>query len=105
MIDLTFFLAVYGAALALTVLQAGEPYRWAGERVDRWVLRRKNNAENPGPFTTLTNCPACTSFWVGLPSAYFWHSPSGFFVADAFACVGIVWMIHVTLTKLGQKEM
>lgn len=103
MIDFTFFLAVYGAALALTVLQAGALYRRVGSLIDRLVLRRA--PDQPGPFTVLTNCPACTSFWIGLPAAYFWHSPSGMFVADAFACVAISWIIHVTLVRLGQNDL
>lgn len=56
----------------------------------------------------FSQCPACLSFWISLV-ATFWHAPLGPWIWDrvavSIAMVGLVWIIHVTLSKLGQYEL
>lgn len=104
MIAVFYLLAVYGASIALTVLHAGAPYRWIGEKIG-------------GPAKILVNCPACTAFWVGLVLSIMWTSPTGAdmllpnerrvlgHVVEALAAAGVTWIIHVTMVRLGQNEL
>jgi len=93
---LVFFLAAYGAALALTVLDFGIPYRWLGEKIGE-------------PAKTFVYCPACTGFWLALAGAFFWYSPAGEgpldAIASALAASGLIWIVHVVLSKLGQNDL
>jgi len=98
-----FLTASYGAALALTTLYVGAPYRWLGAKLGK-------------PGEIFTACSACTSFWIALViSCLFWspteaESLGGWrvvfgHVIDAFASCGVTWVAHVTLVKLGQNSL
>jgi len=98
-----FLAASYGAALALTVLYVGEPYRWLGSKLGQ-------------PGKILTACPACTSFWFAIVLSCIWWSPAGAeslkgaegilaHAIDGFASCGVTWMVHVSMVKLGQNNL
>lgn len=101
-----FFAAVYGCAASMALLKAGAPFRWVMKTLDRVIFRNKSEAG--GVLTVLSQCPACLGFWIALGDA-FYYKPLGPTIADhlmaAFAAVGLIWIIHVTLTKLGQFEL
>lgn len=73
-------------------------------RLDFMIFRNEEGSW----LKTFSQCPACLSFWIAL-GATFWHAPlgPGIFdrVAVALAMVGMVWIIHVTLSKLGQYDL
>ncbi len=102
--DFIFFAAVYGLSVSLTVLGIGAPMRWALTKLDFALFRNETGSY----LKTLAHCPACLGFWIAL-GATFWHAPLGRFWADrlavALAAVGINWIAHVTLSKLGQYEL
>lgn len=102
--DAVFFLAVYGAALSLALLKIGAPFRWTLSRLDYWIFRNEEGSY----LKTFSQCPACLGFWISF-AATFWHAPLGPNIfnrlAVSLACVGLIWIIHVTMTKLGQFEL
>lgn len=99
-----FVLAVYGAAISLALLKVGAPFRWVMSRLDYKLFRN----EEGSTLKAFSQCPACLSFWISL-GATFWHAPLGPWILDrlavSIAMIGVVWIIHVTLTKLGQYEL
>lgn len=99
-----FFAAVYGAAISLALLRVGAPFRWVMSRLDYWIFRNKERSH----LKMMAGCPSCLGFWLSL-GATFWYAPLGPFIFDrlavAFASVGIIWIVHVTLTKLGQFDL
>jgi hypothetical protein len=101
-----FFAAVYGAAASMALLKAGVPFRWVMQTLDRVIFR--NKTEDGGVLTMMSKCPACLAFWIALGDA-FYYKPLGPTVGDhlmaAFAAVGLVWIVHVTLSKLGQYDL
>lgn len=101
-----FFAAVYGAATSMALLKAGAPFRWVMKTLDRVIFRNKK--EEGGFLTMMSQCPACLGFWIALGDA-FYYQPLGPRIADhlmaAFSAVGLIWIVHVTLTKLGQYEL
>lgn len=105
-----FFLAVYGLAAALTVLGVGALFRTVGSKIDKLVFPWKwvDPAKQGGPIRMFVHCPACVGFWVAL-GATWWHAPLGPAVADrivvALVATAFIWMVHVTLTRLGQYEL
>jgi hypothetical protein len=111
-------MAVFGAAYSLTVLGIGALYRSIGTELDQLLFKNQwREAIAPdrrgGLIHKFVHCPACNSFWLSL-GATFWYCPVNRWVlgpcivdrlAVSFASVGIVWIIHVILTKLGQYEI
>lgn len=101
-----FFAATYGAATSMALLKAGAPFRWVMDTLDRVIFRKKN--EEDGFLAVLARCPACLGFWIAFGDA-FYYKPLGPTIADhlmaAFAAVGLIWIVHVTLTKLGQYSL
>lgn len=99
-----FFFAVYGIAISLALLKVGAPFRWVMSRLDLRIFRNEEGSY----LKTLSQCPACLGFWIAL-GATFWHAPLGPFIVDrlAVACAmtGLIWIVHVTMTKLGQFDL
>jgi hypothetical protein len=103
-----FLMSVYGLSVALTVLGVGSFFRSAGTKIDKllfpwhWVDPQKPMG---GAVHMFAHCPACVGFWIAL-GATWWHAPLGPApldrVAVALAATGVIWIVHVTLTKLGQ---
>ena len=102
--DFLFFAAVYGVAASLALLGIGAPFRWAMARLDYSIFRNENGSY----LKTLAHCPACLGFWVAL-GATWWHAPLGRFwldrIAVALSATAMIWIVHVTLTKLGQYDL
>ncbi len=98
-----FFAAVYGAAISLALLRVGGPFRWVLTSLDFLIFRNKEGSH----LAAFAQCPACLGFWIALGST-FWYAPLGPAVLDrvatAFAAVGLIWIVHVTLSKLGQYD-
>jgi hypothetical protein len=90
---LTFVLAVYGAAAAVTVLYAGKGLRDAAQSTG-WEWAKQ-----------LANCPACVGFWIGCAtSAWVYPGPSGLWIVDGFVALAACWIIHVLLVAAGMWE-
>ncbi len=112
-----YFAAAYGFSLTLTLLHWGAWYRGLGMILDRLFCPSKwkdeiPEAERGGPIKVLVHCPACTGFWVSLAMTQ-WLLPNiGWLNLHDFetrwmhsvSSVGIIWIVHVVLTKLGQYE-
>jgi len=114
--EFLFFAATYGVAASLAVLGVGGPFRAAGTWLDRklfkkrWRKRKKEEAPMGGPIRVFVHCPACISFWVGF-GLTFWLNPLEAFWVEivvrlvwSFAAVGVSWVTHTAMTKLGQYQ-
>lgn len=106
-----FVLAVYGTAISLALLKVGGPFRWVMSRLDYALFRNEEGSW----LKTLSQCPACLSFWISLILSY-WLMPVGTAGATlleaivtrviwSLAMVGFVWIVHVTLSRLGQYDL
>ncbi len=103
---LVFILAVYGAAAAITTLRVGEPLRWLASKL--WPKRLAEEA------TYFFHCPACVGFWLGLVCTYWIYGGPVSIITGGLlpevildglvACAGC-WIIHVTLCKLGMRDL
>lgn len=133
--DFLFFAAVYGAAASLALLGFGVWWRAAGTWLDRklfpswWPPPVEINGkfeyityEAPDPMAELkggalrifVHCPACLSFWIAAlgswrlyspARAHFGCSPLVAIVIDGLGAAGIIWCVHVVLTRLGQYNL
>ena len=117
--DLIFVLAVYGTAISLAILSVGAPWRVVGSAIDRLIFPSRWNADvshdrKGGAIRIFVHCPVCISFWVAALFSWLFYSPSqahleiGYpwiLVVDGLASVGIIWCVHVVMTKLGQYEV
>jgi len=106
-----FALAVYGAAISVALLKVGAPVRWVLSRLDYMIFRNEQGSW----LKTLSECPACLSFWISFLLSY-WLMPigtAGPTLLEALltrgiwsvAMVGFTWIVHVTMSKLGQYEL
>lgn len=90
---LTFVLAVYGAAAAVTVLYVGKGLRDLADR-SGWEPARQ-----------FVNCPACVGFWIGCAtSAWVYPGPSGLWYVDGFVALAVCWIVHVLLVCAGMWD-
>jgi len=117
--DFIFFAAIYGLSVSLAVLPVGKPWRATGILFDRLVFPNRwlsflPENERGGLIRIFVHCPACVSFWAGALSSAFIYSPARLYLhvdpivamaIDGLASTGIIWAIHVTLTKLGQYDL
>jgi hypothetical protein len=117
--DFIFFAVIYGAAASLTILSVGSPWRLIGTFIDqklfpaRWVVGIPSN-QRGGAIRIFVHCPACVSFWIGALFSWILYSPARTYfeisripalAVDGLASAGIIWFIHVVLTRLGQYEL
>lgn len=112
-----YFAAAYGFSVTLTLLHWGAGYRGLGMILDRLLFPSKWKEEIPadqrgGSLKTLVHCPACTGFWVALGMTAWlmpdlpWLSFRNFETRwmHSVAASGIIWIVHVVLTRLGQYD-
>jgi len=118
--DFLFFSGIAGFAFSLAILAVGNPWRrilsWVDEKLfpHRWA-EDLPTSQRGGAIRVFAFCPACISFWTAMAVSAFIYSPSRVHIVgiqfipglllDGFATVGIIWTVHVTLTRLGQYEL
>lgn len=117
--DFLFFAAVYGTAASLAILAVGAPFRAFGIWLDqklfphRWIVVISEDRRG-GAIRIFVHCPACISFWTGVLFSWLVHSPARTHLAlplvssliiDGLASAGIIWCVHVVLTRLGQYDL
>jgi hypothetical protein len=117
--DFLFFAAVYGAAASLALFKVGASWRLIGTWIDQRLFPRYWAPAIPpeqrgGPVRGFVHCPVCISFWVAVLFSLEVHSPSKIhleavfpwsLVIDGLASAGIIWCVHVALTRLGQYDL
>lgn len=117
--DFLFFAAVYGMAASLAILAVGAPWRAIGTILDQKLFPHRWADDIPGDkrggaLRIFVHCPACISFWTGVLFSWFVYSPARDHFGcsrilslpiDGLASAGIIWCVHVVLTKLGQYEL
>ena len=117
--DLLFFAAVYGMAASLAILAVGSPWRFLGTLLDQKLFPSRWADDIPGDrrggaVRIFVHCAACISFWSGVLFSWFIYSPAKTYFSihrvpalavDGLASAGIIWCIHVVLTKLGQYDL
>lgn len=117
--DFLFFAAVYGTAASLAILAIGAPWRATGTWLDMKLFPSRWADDIPGDrrggaVRIFVHCPACISFWTGVLFSWLVHSPAkvhlqipfaSSLVIDGLASAGIIWFIHVVLTRLGQYDL
>jgi hypothetical protein len=117
--DFLFFASVYGAAASLAILTVGSIWRAIGTWADQRLFPYRWTDDIPadrrgGALRTFVHCPACISFWVGVAFSLMIYSPSKAhfgvplfwsLVVDGLSSVGIIWCVHVILTRLGQYDL
>jgi len=117
--DFLFFAAVYGTAASIALLHVGSPVRFLFTLIDTKLFPSLwadfiPASQRGGPIRKLVHCPACLSFWIALAASILVYSPAGHHlglpviprvIVDSLASVGIIFCVHVVLTKLGQYDL
>ena len=117
--DFLFFAAVYGTAASIALLHVGSPVRFLFTLIDTKLFPSSwaefiPASQRGGPIRKLVHCPACLSFWIALAASILVYSPAGHHlglpviprvIVDSLASVGIIFCVHVVLTKLGQYDL
>lgn len=117
--DFLFFAAVYGVAASLAILAVGAPFRMIGIGLDRMLFPHRwaddvGEDRRGGALRIFVHCPACISFWTALVLSWTLYSPSKAhfgiglpwsLAVDGLVSVGIIWCVHVAMTKLGQYDL
>lgn len=113
--DFLFYAAVYGAAASIALLHVGYPIRHLAAILDQKLF--PSLADSPargGPIKVLVHCPACLSFWIALIMSTLVYSPSGAhfgiptiprLLVDSISATGIIFIVHVVMTRLGQYDL
>ena len=113
--DLLFYAAVYGAAASIALLHVGSPIRYLATVIDRRLFPSMSDSPaRGGPIKVLFHCPACLSFWISLAASIFVYSPAWAhfgvpliprLIVDSLSSTGIIFCVHVVMTKLGQYDL
>lgn len=118
-----FLLAEMGLSWSITVLAIGAPIRQLFDtlfgRPPKLIKgkggKKKYVEAELTKLQILVRCPACIGFWIALAISKGIYSPcldSGLTgviilasVLDGLVAVGVNWVMHVVLTRLGQYDL
>lgn len=103
---LMWFLACFGATLAVTVFTIGAPIRWLADKIT--PPRYHEGQATPQWIGYFVRCPACVGFWIGVGFGWAWWSPTIralYGLVDGLASGAVCWIGYVLLCRWGMREL